>query len=447
MGGINQSPSFVNQGYKPVSVFEKDGQYYKRELRSPSQKGQVSPRPGQFGGSPTPGGPLNKGAVSPMSFQPINFGGAGSPRVPSSSRYSKPSLYTPRRSRASKVPSYDPNNPQEDAIKDPKLREAASDLNEQAPPGERLAFINPAEEKLLKAVGGSGMTAAGGIPSYKKGDVEAPPPRDYYKETADTLAAQVQLAPELYAKEAIYRPQYANLERGIMLEQLGLDPSLSLLEAMEEIGLAQNEQKAIATEGEIGMLSDYGQEFVEAMRAADPLAEELRQGVMQTAMDDLSSEGGLTEEEMRLVDQRILEGAADRGMSEQKSTLMDQIRGQLDADRAVKQTRLQNASAAYGMGAVDPLLALTGRSAMAPSMNQQGFGGAAFSLDSSPALFNPESAYAGALNTQNYQAEMDARTASAANSAGIMSGLMGMGGDILGGMATGGTGFFKPKGK
>jgi hypothetical protein len=38
---------------------------------------------------------------------------------------------------------------------------------------------------------------------------------------------------------------------------------------------------------------------------------------------------------------------------------------------------------------------------------------------------------------------MDARTASAANRAGMMSGLMGMGGSILGGMATGGTGFFK----
>jgi hypothetical protein len=445
MGGTNQSPSPFNQGYRPVNIVEKNGQYYRAEPKNPTQKGQVSSSPRGFGGRGTP-----KGAVSPspMNFTPISFGGSGaSTASPASSRYTRPSLYTPRRSRASKVPSYDPMKPQEDAIKDPKLRDAAEDLNEQAPPGERLAFINPAEEAVLKALGGSGMTAAGGIPSYKKGDVEAPPPRDYGQEMTDTLEAQVRLAPELFASEAQFRPQYADLERGIMLEQLGLDPSMSILEAMEEIGLAQNEQKAIATEGEIGMLSDYGQDFVEAMRSADPLAEEIRQGVMQTAMDDLNAEGGLTEDEMRLVDQRVLEGAADRGMTDQKSTIMDQIRGQLDADRAVKQTRLQNASAAYGMGAVDPLMALTGRSAMAPSMNQQGFGGAAFSLNSSPAIFNPESAYAGALNTQNYQAEMDARTASAANSAGMMSGLMGMGGDILGGMATGGTGFFKPKGK
>jgi hypothetical protein len=94
------------------------------------------------------------------------------------------------------------------------------------------------------------------------------------------------------------------------------------------------------------------------------------------------------------------------------------------------------------MGNFDPLLALTGRTGNSPMMAQQGFGGAGFSLDSSPAIFNPESAYAGALNTQNYQGEMDARTATAANRAGMMQGLMGMGGSIIGGMAKGKTGFF-----
>ena len=76
-------------------------------------------------------------------------------------------------------------------------------------------------------------------------------------------------------------------------------------------------------------------------------------------------------------------------------------------------------------------------------MAQQGFGGANFALNSSPAIFNPESAYAGSLATSNQQNIMDARTATAANRAGMMQGLMGMGGSIVGGMASGGTGFFK----
>ena len=36
---------------------------------------------------------------------------------------------------------------------------------------------------------------------------ETPPPRDYYKETMDTLTAQVKMAPSLYAAEAAYTPK------------------------------------------------------------------------------------------------------------------------------------------------------------------------------------------------------------------------------------------------
>jgi len=41
---------------------------------------------------------------------------------------------------------------------------------------------------------------------------EAPPPRDYYKETSDSLRAQVEMAPALYASEAAFQPKYRQLE-------------------------------------------------------------------------------------------------------------------------------------------------------------------------------------------------------------------------------------------
>jgi hypothetical protein len=41
---------------------------------------------------------------------------------------------------------------------------------------------------------------------------ETPPPRDYYKETSDALKAQVNMAPQVYAAEAAFRPQYQRLE-------------------------------------------------------------------------------------------------------------------------------------------------------------------------------------------------------------------------------------------
>jgi hypothetical protein len=41
---------------------------------------------------------------------------------------------------------------------------------------------------------------------------KAPPPRDYYKETSDSLRAQVEMAPSLYAAEAAFQPKYRQLE-------------------------------------------------------------------------------------------------------------------------------------------------------------------------------------------------------------------------------------------
>ena len=266
--------------------------------------------------------------------------------------------------------------------------------------------------------------------------VEAPPPRDYGAEMRDTLASQINLAPQLYASEAKYRPQYANLERGIMLEQLGLSPNTNLLDAYRQINTAQKGIQRDSTQADIDMIRDLGPQLAEAQRAADPEADLLRTAIMADATEAMEADGGLTEDESRMVDQRILEGAADRGMADQKSTLLDQMKGQLQGDRAVKQQRLQNASAAYSMGNFDPLLALTGRSGTAPAMAQQGFGGANFALNSSPAIFNPESAYAGSLAASNQQNIMDARTATAANRASMFGGLMGglgsLGGGLLG---------------
>ena len=103
--------------------------------------------------------------------------------------------------------------------------------------------------------------------------VEAPPPSDYGKETRDSLSAQVELAPQLYASEARYRPQYANLERGIMLENLGLDPNMNLLDAFSQVNLAQKDIQRDATAADIDMIRELGPELAEAQRQADPEAD------------------------------------------------------------------------------------------------------------------------------------------------------------------------------
>ena len=388
------------------------------------------------------------------------------------------------------------------------LKQAASLLNQNAPTGERLAYVNPVEEAMLKKMGGSGKPSSGGVPSYKKGDVEAPPPRDYGKETADTLQAQVNLAPQLYASEAQFRPQYADLERQIMLKQLGLNQNMGLLEAYEKAIIpSQVRQKYASAKGEVDMIKELGPELVEAQRAVDPLAEDIRKKVMTSTRDTLDDTNpfdrlverkaanlgtandyqevvdqtqeefragqGLTETEQRDLEQRVLAGAADRGMEAQGSTLANAMEQRLSANRtlgrqrssdllaaltardqlergrdmdysrslqnqqAYQQQQLQNAGAAYGMGNFDVLAALTGRSGMAPAQAQQQFGSAQFALDSSPGIFNPESQYAGQLATQNSQAQMDARTASASNKANMFSGFMQGLGSLGGGFLAG----------
>ena len=125
-----------------------------------------------------------------------------------------------------------------------RLKEAANLLNENAPLGERLGFVNQSEEAMLKASGGAGIPVAGDVPSYfpwlpllaglgggmamggmmgNRGSVSAPPPRDYGQETRDTLSAQIDLAPELFASEAnrLYgRPAYARMEQDMLWDSL-----------------------------------------------------------------------------------------------------------------------------------------------------------------------------------------------------------------------------------
>jgi hypothetical protein len=420
-GGV---PSFKKGGVSPAPqrqynqvVSDKSGALFRQR---PNPNYVAKDYGGGFGGLI---GFMNSGGIGQdqaYSYSPINNYGSSA----QANRYGRTKRYNPV-SFGSKVPSFDPVNPQEDAVKgNQELQKKAKALNAQAPEGERLAFINPFEEALLKEMGGSGKPAAGGVPSYKKGDVDSPPPRNYGQETRDTLLAQVDLAPQLFESEARFRPQYADLERGIQLEQLGIDPSLGLLEAYRDyIVPAQGEMKRKSTAQEIDMIRDLGPELMEAQRSADPMAEALRQSIMDSASEDMAAGMGLTETEQRDLDQQILGGAADRGMEGQGSTFADMVSQRLSANRGIKQQRLQNASTAYQMGNFDPLFALTGRSANAPMMAQQGFNSAGFSLNSSPGIFNPESNYAGQIATQNYQGIMDANAATASNKAGMVQGL------------------------
>ena len=127
------------------------------------------------------------------------------------------------------------------------------------------------------------------------------------------------------------------------------------------------------------------------------------------------------------------------------------IGAKMDAQRLNEQLRQQglanyvsavgNLSQIERQSGLDPFQALLGRGGgTALQQGQQVFGQANYGLQSGPQMLNPEAGLGYISNAAANQANMYAAQvgADAARSAG----LMGMGGSIIGGMATGGTGFF-----
>ena len=151
-----------------------------------------------------------------------------------------------------------------------------------------------------------------------------------------------------------------------MLENLGIDPSIGLLEAYEDyIAPSQVRQKRKSVEGDIAMVKDLGKELIDAQREADPEAEALRQSVLGGAQDmvsraeeDMGGEllralrgelggelesglrdeymagGGLTDRESRDLDQRSMLGMSNsRGMIGQNVSDYNRMKAKLDGDR------------------------------------------------------------------------------------------------------------------
>lgn len=115
--------------------------------------------------------------------------------------------------------------------------------------------------------------------------------------------------------------------------------------------------------------------------------------------------------------------------------------GQIGADRgyAAQMVGLRQATAS------DPFQMILGRPSTAFNAGQ-GFAqqGAANTQMAGPALFNPESSYANNIYGGNQQAQNAANIAQAQANASMIGGALGAVGSIVGGMATGNTGFFRP---
>jgi hypothetical protein len=251
--------------------------------------------------------------------------------------------------------------------------------------------------------------------------VEAPAPRNYGQETRDTLQAQLDLAPQKYAAEAKYAPQYQALQLGLLKSAT---PELLQL-YKEQIAPTMGEVEAAARSrsraGDIADISALGPQARAAIKAASPEQAALADTLTAQAQSGLAAGSRLTPEQQRMVEQQTRSGLAARGLAQGPSgALQEAVRSQM-AGAGLQQQRQQQAMGALGASQGvygDVFQQVLGRPSQAFA-GSQGFLGQAQGFNPGQ-LFNPESQYAANLIGGNQQAQLAARTASAANTTALI---------------------------
>jgi hypothetical protein len=339
--------------------------------------------------------------------------------------------------------------------KDP-LAQAAQLLNENAPEGESLAYINSAEAQMLKDAGGAGEPVnSSGVPSYflQKlfGGGKAPPKleklnvgksaRDYVSAMADPA-----LQGQLLQTRQTYDPQYQDLQ--ISLARRAADPMASLAEqeAMraQEFGGRMAERQAGT---DISLMNRFGADMTQAYRSSDPLmharveqANQLADQAFQEAqMQDLSPEMS------RRATQSARESLVARGRDMDNAAIAAEAMSREDYLRDILRENRQQAQSLGGFASnlnratsVDPLMMARGGG----NYTQQGYGARAalFGIPQEQVTrINPDAGVNIGMqelaNRTNYNATTYAAREQAA--AGMASGFMNMIGSIAGGAMEG----------
>lgn len=283
----------------------------------------------------------------------------------------------------------------------------------------------------------------------------APTPRNLGQETRDTLQAQIDLAPQVYASEAQYQPMYSALQsRNWQSQMLGTPASgdqpavKGLLDFYQQdlyprtSGMLKSANTA-SRAADIADVAALGPTATAAFRAANPeatatLAELQRQAMTagpselerlleQQARSEMALGNQMSPEQQRQIEQATRASFAARGMAMGRPAAFaevlnkDQYATQRQGQRQqfamgvdqLQQQRLQANRGFLGnvtqlsLGATqDPFMAILGRASQAPQVGQAQFGSGQATLGAQPNLFNPQSSYAQDLYNTNYNGQV-----------------------------------------
>jgi hypothetical protein len=268
--------------------------------------------------------------------------------------------------------------------------------------------------------------------------VDAPAPRNYAQETADTLRTQLQLAPERYAAEAQFAPRYQALQLDLLRQAT---PELLAL-YKDQIAPTMGEVEAAARSrsraGDIADIAQLGPQARAAIRGAAPEQTQIADILAQNATSNLLAGSRLTPEQQRMAQQQARVASSARGMAQgPQAAFQEALRSQL-MGAGIQQQRQQQAMGALqaGQGVYgDVFQQVLGRPSQAFA-GSQGFLGQAQGFNPGQ-LFNPESAYAANLFGGNQQTQMAANAAGASATSGLIGAGLGAIGSIGGGALAG----------
>lgn len=260
-------------------------------------------------------------------------------------------------------------------------------------------------------------------------DISAPPPRDISQESKDTLAAQVQAAPDLFNAKATYDPLYTDLQVGnVKRALLGNGEQSGVLDLLEQISPRLQASSDAATRAQrqrdVQDVADLAPTAMEAIRNSNPQLSALRTRLVGEANAGLDAGSGLSPEETRQAQQRVRAAQASRGMGFGPSDAFTEMATLGDAGNQRKLQRqgfAQQVAGFEAINSVDPFMAILSRPSQAQAAGQSLLGMGGQTVGSAGAQkFDPFSAYGSDLFNTNFNSKAAAEIASGNATAGII---------------------------
>lgn len=267
--------------------------------------------------------------------------------------------------------------------------------------------------------------------------VQAPPPRDYYKESMDTMRAQIDMAPMMLDAERRLVPQWQQLQLDQMRGQ-AKNMQTFYGEVMSPFAKLAGDY---ATQMGANAMTPLARSSRSAYEASLGGSAEIQNTLRTSAMNDLNAGRGLTAEMQKMGDQSARAAFAARGLGNSYQGAMQEVLNNYNLGTQ-REDRARTFSGA--VLASDQNIAQAGYTQYGAPMMQgmmQGFsptgiaqGAMGMNQNLGPLYINPQDQMAQNIYANNYNGQLQANVATAQNNASMFAGAMSGIGSAVGGI-------------